>query len=342
MATRVAVIGLGYWGPNLMRNLTLIPDVQVIAGCDLSIRRLERMMRRFPNVREFTTDCDILLRRPDIDAVVIATPVETHYKLAKKALLHDKDVFIEKPMAASSEEAEELIKICEERGRILMVGHTFLYNPAVRKVKEIIDKGDLGQIYYITSTRINLGIHRKDANVIWDLAAHDFSIIIYWLGEDPIYVYTVGKDFILNGVPDVAFLHVVFPSGVIADLQVSWLAPSKVRNITVVGSDKMIIYDDTSSYEKVRIFDSGVDYSEPETFGEFQLSYRTGDILSPKIDSIEPLRLEMQHFIECIRERTKPLTDGYNGLRVVRALELAERSMKDTGLRLISERSKKG
>ncbi|MCD6382742.1 MAG: Gfo/Idh/MocA family oxidoreductase [Candidatus Hydrothermae bacterium] len=342
MATRVAVIGLGYWGPNLMRNLTLIPDVQVIAGCDLSIRRLERMMRRFPNVREFTTDCDILLRRPDIDAVVIATPVETHYKLAKKALLHDKDVFIEKPMTASSEEAEELIKICEERGRILMVGHTFLYNPAVRKVKEIIDKGDLGQIYYITSTRINLGIHRKDANVIWDLAAHDFSIIIYWLGEDPIYVYTVGKDFILNGVPDVAFLHVVFPSGVIADLQVSWLAPSKVRNITVVGSDKMIIYDDTSSYEKVRIFDSGVDYSEPETFGEFQLSYRTGDILSPKIDSIEPLRLEMQHFIECIRERTKPLTDGYNGLRVVRALELAERSMKDTGLRLISERSKKG
>ena len=342
MATRVAVIGLGYWGPNLMRNLTLIPDVQVIAGCDLSIRRLERMMRRFPNVREFTTDCDILLRRPDIDAVVIATPVETHYKLAKKALLHDKDVFIEKPMAASSEEAEELIKICEERGRILMVGHTFLYNPAVRKVKEIIDKGDLGQIYYITSTRINLGIHRKDANVIWDLAAHDFSIIIYWLGEDPIYVYTVGKDFILNGVPDVAFLHVVFPSGVIADLQVSWLAPSKVRNITVVGSDRMIIYDDTSSYEKVRIFDSGVDYSEPETFGEFQLSYRTGDILSPKIDSIEPLRLEMQHFIECIRERTKPLTDGYNGLRVVRALELAERSMKDTGLRLISERSKKG
>ena len=342
MATRVAVIGLGYWGPNLMRNLTLIPDVQVIAGCDLSIRRLERMMRRFPNVREFTTDCDILLRRPDIDAVVIATPVETHYKLAKKALLHDKDVFIEKPMAASSEEAEELIKICEERGRILMVGHTFLYNPAVRKVKEIIDKGDLGQIYYITSTRINLGIHRKDANVIWDLAAHDFSIIIYWLGEDPIYVYTVGKDFILNGVPDVAFLHVVFPSGVIADLQVSWLAPSKVRNITVVGSDKMIIYDDTSSYEKVRIFDSGVDYSEPETFGEFQLSYRTGDILSPKIDSIEPLRLEMQHFIECIRERTKPLTDGYNALRVVRALELAERSMKDTGLRLISERSKKG
>jgi len=342
MPTRVAVIGLGYWGPNLMRNLTLIPDVQVIAGCDLSIRRLERMMRRFPNVREFTTDCDILLRRPDIDAVVIATPVETHYKLAKKALLHDKDVFIEKPMAASSEEAEELIKICEERGRILMVGHTFLYNPAVRKVKEIIDKGDLGQIYYITSTRINLGIHRKDANVIWDLAAHDFSIIIYWLGEDPIYVYTVGKDFILNGVPDVAFLHVVFPSGVIADLQVSWLAPSKVRNITVVGSDRMIIYDDTSSYEKVRIFDSGVDYSEPETFGEFQLSYRTGDILSPKIDSIEPLRLEMQHFIECIRERTKPLTDGYNGLRVVRALELAERSMKDTGLRLISEKSKKG
>ncbi|MCD6086726.1 MAG: Gfo/Idh/MocA family oxidoreductase [Candidatus Hydrothermae bacterium] len=342
MATRVAVIGLGYWGPNLMRNLTLIPDVQVIAGCDLSIRRLERMMRRFPNVREFTTDCDILLRRPDIDAVVIATPVETHYKLAKKALLHDKDVFIEKPMTASSEEAEELIKICEERGRILMVGHTFLYNPAVRKVKEIIDKGDLGQIYYITSTRINLGIHRKDANVIWDLAAHDFSIIIYWLGEDPLYVYTVGKDFILNGVPDVAFLHVVFPSGVIADLQVSWLAPSKVRNITVVGSDKMIIYDDTSSYEKVRIFDSGVDYSEPETFGEFQLSYRTGDILSPKIDSIEPLRLEMQHFIECIRERTNPMTDGYNGLRVVRALELAERSMKDTGLRLISEKSKKG
>lgn len=333
-SVRVAVTGLGYWGPNLLRNLGLVPDTEVVAGCDKSPRRLEKAMRRFPFVPEFTTDFNSLITRKDLDAVVIATPLESHYELAKKALLSGKDVFLEKPLTQTSEEAEELIDIAESNGLILMVGHTFEYNPAVVKVKEIIEKGDIGNIYYISSTRINLGIHRKDANVLWDLASHDFSIIIYWLEEDPLYVFTVGKDFILNGVPDVAFIQLIFPSGVLSNIQVSWLAPSKVRNMTIVGSEKMVIYDDTSLIEKIRIFDSGVDFSEPTTFGEFQLSYRMGDIISPRIESTEPLRLEMEHFIECVRERKKPKTNGYEGLRVVKALEMAERSLVENGFLL--------
>jgi predicted dehydrogenase len=335
---KVAVVGLGYWGPNLLRNLGTIEDVEVVAGCDKSPRRLEKAMRRFPFVSDYTTDFNTLIQRKDLDAVVIATPVESHFELAKKALLAGKDVFIEKPVTKSSEEAEELIEIAESQGLILMVGHTFEYNPAVIKIKEIIDSGDLGIIYYISSTRINLGIHRKDANVLWDLASHDFSIIIYWLEEDPLYVFSVGKDFILNGIPDVAFIQVIFPSGVLSNIHVSWLAPSKVRNMTVVGSEKMIIYDDTSLTEKVRIFDSGVDFSEPTTFGEFQLSYRMGDIISPRIDNTEPLRIEMEHFIECVRERKRPKTDGYKGLRVVKAIEMAERSLVENGFLLAREK----
>lgn len=331
---RVAVVGLGYWGPNLLRNLGLVQDVEVLAGCDKSPRRLEKAMRRFPFVSEFTTEFDPLLERKDIDAIVIATPVESHFELTKRALLSGKDVFVEKPFTQSSDEAEELIDIADSQGLILMVGHTFEYNPAVMKVKEIIDRGDIGSIYYISSTRINLGIHRRDANVLWDLASHDFSIIIYWLEEDPLYVFTVGKDFILSGVPDVAFVQVIFPSGVLGNIQVSWLAPSKVRNMTVVGSEKMVIYDDTSLTEKVRIFDSGVDFSEPTTFGEFQLSYRMGDIISPRIENTEPLRIEMEHFIECVRERKRPKTDGYKGLRVVKALQMAERSLVENGFLL--------
>lgn len=332
MTVKITVVGLGYWGPNLLRNLGMIPEVQVVAACDLNRKRLETMMRRFPFVPEFTTDYEGILQRRDVDAVVIATPVETHFELSKKALLAGKDVFVEKPMTGSVKEAEELIKIAEKKKRILMVGHTFEYNPAVMKVKELIQNGDLGIVYYISSTRINLGIHRKDANVIWDLAAHDFSIIIYWLEEDPLYVYAVGKDFILDGIPDVAFIHVIFPSGALANMQVSWLAPSKVRNMTIVGSERMVIYDDTSPTEKVRVFNSGVELSEPQTYGEFQLAYRTGDIISPKIDSAEPLRLEMEHFIECLIERKRPRTDAYRGLRVVRALEMAEQSLRKNGV----------
>lgn len=328
---KVAIIGLGYWGPNLLRNLGMIPDVEVASACDVNRRRLEVMMRRFPFVSEFTTDPEAIFQRNDIKAVVIATPVESHFDLAKKALLSGKDVFVEKPLTSSSEEAEELIKLAEERERILMVGHTFVYNPAVIKVKELIEKGEIGKVYYISSTRINLGIHRKDANVIWDLASHDFSILIYWLGEDPLYIYSVGKDFILDGIPDVAFIHVIFPSGILANIQVSWLAPSKVRNMTIVGSEKMVIYDDTSPIEKVRIFNSGVEIQEPRTFGEFQLLYRTGDIVSPRLDSVEPLRMEMEHFVECIKERKRPKTDGYEGLRVVRALEMTDKSLKENG-----------
>jgi len=331
MSIKVGIIGLGYWGPNLVRNLSMLREVEIVAGCDKKKKRLEQMMVRFPFIKDFTTEYKSLLERKDVDAVVIATPVETHYEIAKEALLKGKDVFVEKPITTSSQEAEELIEIAEKNNLILMVGHTFEYNPAVLKIKELIEKGTIGKIYYISSTRINLGIHRRDANVLWDLASHDFSIIIFWLEEDPLYIYAVGKDFILNGIPDVAFLQMVFPSGVLANVHVSWLAPSKVRNMTIVGSEKMVIYDDTSHTEKVRIFDSGVEFSEPASYGEFQLSYRTGDIISPKIDSTEPLRVEMEHFVECIKERKRPRTDGYKGLRVVKALELAQRSLEENG-----------
>jgi len=325
VSVSVGVVGLGYWGPNILRNLGALPGVEVKVCCDKDPSKLEMARRRFPFVRKFTTEPGEVCEADEVQAVAVVTPVESHYELARRALLAGKDVFIEKPMTASVEEAEELIELAEERKLVLMVGHTFQYSPPVRKIKELIDAGELGQIYYINSTRINLGIHRKDVNVVWDLASHDFSIFIYWLDEDPSKVYSLGRDFILKGVPDVVFLQAVFPSGILANVLVSWLAPSKVRNLTVVGSKKMVVYDDTRPSEKVRIYDSGVDLKNPEDYGEYLLTYRTGDIVSPRLDNYEPLRAEMEHFVECVRERKRPETDGRAGLRVVKALVSADK-----------------
>ncbi len=330
MSISIAVIGLGYWGPNLLRNLYESRACGRLIACDLDDKKLEKIRTRYPAVQT-TRDFEQVISSPEVDAVVVATPVSTHHPLAKKALLAGKHVFIEKPMAADSGTAAELISLAQKNKRVLMVGHTFEYSPPVIKIREIISSGELGEIYYISSSRVNLGLHQKDVSVIWDLAPHDFSSIFYWLNETPARVSAMGRDFVQKGIPDVAFINLEFPGGAIAHVQVSWLSPSKLRRTAVIGSEKMLVYDDTENIEKVKIFDKGVDYKDPETFGEYQLSYRAGDVISPRLDTYEPLRKEMLHFIECCSTGTTPKTDGANGLRVVKTLEAAEISLHEGG-----------
>src|SRR4051812_15091615 len=300
----VALVGLGYWGPNLLRALFELPDVEVSYICDLDPERLERFGRRYPSARP-TRDFDNVLSDPRVDAVVIATPVFTHFALASRALQAGKHVFVEKPLASTSAEAGELLELADSMDRAIMCGHTFLYSPAVREVKRIIQSGDLGEIYFISSSRVNLGLHQRDVSVLWDLGPHDFSILLYWLDEMPEWVGAVGRDSIVKGIPDVAFVDLGFPSGTIAHVELSWLAPSKLRRTVVVGSQKMVVYDDSSS-EPLRVFDSGVHYEDPETFGQYQLSYRTGDITSPRLATTEPIAAQMAAFLEAVRSGAAP------------------------------------
>jgi len=334
----IAVVGCGYWGPNLVRNLYETRECQQIYCCDLDRSRLEKIKERYPSVG-IEQNYRRLLANSHLDAVAIATPVSTHFELAMAAIEAGKHVFVEKPFTATSSEGQRLIELAERNHRVLMVGHTFEYSPPVLKIKEIIQHGELGKLYYISASRVNLGLHQKDVSVIWDLAPHDFSILFFWLGEQPVRVSAVGRDYVQRGIPDVAFIDLEFASGCIAHVQVSWLAPSKLRRTTIVGSEKMLVYDDTENIEKVKIYDKGVDYKDPETFGEYQLSYRAGDVVSPRLDTFEPLFMEMRHFIECCKKGLRPKTDGYNGLRVVKALEAAERSLKSRGAMVEIEES---
>ena len=324
---KIGVIGLGYWGPNLLRNLLAIKDIEII-GCEKDKKRLEAIKTMFPNVT-YITDYKKLLDDKEIKAVVISTPVGSHYSIAKEFLENGKDTFVEKPMTKSSKEAEELIKLAKDNNAVLMVGHTFEYNDAVLKIEDIVRNGEIGEVQYITSTRVNLGIHRKDANVLWDLAPHDFSMIFRWVDSNPVSVSAMAKESVFKGLPDVAFIQSTFDSGMIVDIQVGWLAPSKIRETIIVGKNKMIVYDETNPQEKIKIYDSGVKVEDPHDYGEFLLTYRSGAIHSPKLSNREPLRMEMNHFVECIRERKKPHTDGYNALRVIKAIEMAEESLKE-------------
>jgi len=328
---RTGIVGLGYWGPNLLRNLYANRRCEDLVICDSDGGRLNRMSERYPDLTA-TMDFTDLTSDPNLDAIVIATGVSSHYPLAKAAIMAGKHVFVEKPFAASTAEAEELVDLAQKQGVVTMVGHTFIYSPPVVKTKEIIDSGDLGTIHFITSSRVNLGLHQKDVSVIWDLAPHDFSMIFYWLGEEPSMVSAFGHAYVLNGIPDVAFIDLEFPGGAIANVQVSWLAPSKLRRTVIVGSRKMLVYDDTEPYEKIKIYDKGVEVIEPESFGEYQLSYRTGDIISPKLDSFEPLASEMEEFLRCIETGSIPRTPGTNGLAVVRTLERADKSLMGAGI----------
>jgi predicted dehydrogenase len=328
----VGLVGLGYWGPNLLRALFELEDVEVSYICDLDSERLERFGRRYPSARP-TRDFENLLADPNVDAVVIATPVFTHFGLASRALQAGKHVFVEKPLASSSAEAGELIELADQMDRALMCGHTFLYSPAVRAVKEIIRSGDLGEIYFISSSRVNLGLHQRDVSVVWDLGPHDFSILLYWMDEMPEWVGAVGRDSIVKGIPDVAFIDLGLPSGTLSHIELSWLAPSKLRRTVIVGSQKMVVYDDSSS-EPVRVFDSGVgiSYDDPETFGQYQLSYRTGDILSPKLATTEPIISELTDFVNGVREGRSPEDNPTLARNVVRLIEAAEASMEERGV----------
>ncbi len=328
----LAVIGYGYWGPNLARNWVQIKKANLKYICDIRPDRCNLAKYNYPNI-EVVEDYHQILNDDSIEAVNIVTPIETHYQIAKDALLAGKHVLVEKPMTASSIEAEELITIAQKTNKILMVGHTFLYSPPVLKIKEYICRGVLGKIDFIQLTRINLGRIKHNFNVIWDLAPHDFSILDYWLDEAPMVVNAVGKASTFKQICDVAFINLKYPEGVIANVHLSWLSPVKLRQSYIVGTKQMVVYDDIHPTEKVKLYDMGVDLiKDPETFGEFQLIYRTGDIHSPHLESVEPLSMECSHFIECIEEQKRPRTDYYQALRIIKIIEAAQKSLLNNGV----------
>jgi predicted dehydrogenase len=328
----VAVIGLGYWGPNLVRNLNELPAADVVAVCDLRHDALESVRRRFPALST-TPNVEEILADERIEAVVIATPVSTHFALADAALAAGKHVFVEKPLAASTAEAEELVRRARKRRRVLMPGHTFLYSPPVEAIRDLIASGELGDIYFISASRVNLGLHQADVGVAWDLGPHDFSILRFWLDETPRWIAAMSRSCIIPGTPDVTFVNLEYPSRAIAHVELSWLAPSKLRRTTIVGSRKMIVYDDTSN-EPIRVFDSGVIPPDPESFGEYRMTYRTGDIVSPHVPAVEPLSVELNDFCRAVRTGATPRSSAELGVEVVRMVEAVDRSLALDGAKV--------
>jgi predicted dehydrogenase len=323
---RIGIIGCGYWGPNLIRNFFEMSCTEVVAVADLRQERLNAIHNSYPKI-QVTKDYKELFNM-DLDAIVIATPPKTHYKIANECLEHGLHVMVEKPLTLSSADSRALCNLAEQKELTLMVGHTFVFNPAVQILKQMIESGELGKIYYIDTARLNLGLFQNGLNVIWDLAPHDISILLYLLGVDPITISAQGDSFIIDGVHDVVYMNMEFPGKIMAHVHISWLDPCKVRRVTVVGSKKMAVYNDLESVEKIKIYDKGVDAPQyTNSFDDFQCSYRYGDILIPNIRLSEPLRLECQHFIESIDEHHKPRSSGEEGLRVVRILEAAQQSL---------------
>ncbi len=329
---RVAVVGLGYWGPNLVRNLQEYDGAEIVAVCDKREEALAKISKRYPAVRT-TTRVEDLIGADDIEAIAIATPVSTHHPLACAALDAGKHVFVEKPLAASTEEALDMAALADRNGLVLMPGHTFLYSPPVNLIRDMLRSDALGEIYFISMSRVNLGLHQPDVSVAWDLGPHDFSILRYWLEETPKYVTATSRGCVIPSIPDVAFINLEFGSGTISHVELSWLAPSKLRRTTIVGSSKMLVYDDTSN-EPVRVFDSGVQLKDPESFGEYKLTYRTGDIVSPHVPAAEPLLLEMGDFCEAIRLGREPRSSRDLGIEVVRMIEAVDNSLASDGARI--------
>jgi predicted dehydrogenase len=328
---RIGVIGYGYWGPNLVRNLAETPDAEVVAVADLKQDRLDLARRRCPGV-EVTNDFLQVIRDPHIDAVAIATPVSMHFPLAMEALECGKHVLIEKPMTATSEEALRLIEAADRRKLTLMVDHTFVYTGAVRKIRQLIDEGALGEMYYYDSTRVNLGLFQHDVSVIWDLAVHDLAIMDYILPESPVEICATGIGHVSGATENIAYVTAFYESSLIAHLNVNWLSPVKIRRTLIGGSKRMIVYDDIESSEKVKVYDKGVNVKNgPENRYKLLVSYRSGDMSAPQIDMTEALRIVAQHFMDCILRGVAPITDGQAGLRVVSILEAATRSMKSHG-----------
>lgn len=340
----VALIGFGYWGPNLGRQIAGSEGASLHSICDTDPQKRERAERMHPHVK-VVSDAEAVLGDPNIDAVAIATPVSTHYPLTKQALEFGKHVLVEKPMATTVEDCNDLIHLAHRAERVLMVGHVFLFSPPVRRIKEYIDDGLLGTIYYVYSQRLNLGIIRKDVNALWNFAPHDLSILDYWFGGSPSHVAARGYSFIQPTIEDVVFMTLDYPNDIAAHVHISWLDPRKARIMTVVGSEKMIVYNDTDPEARVMIFDKGVDkmhlgspgdavsLGQYDTFGEFQLLLRAGDVIIPRLSSQEPLAVQFQHFLDCIEHGDVPLTDGKHAVRVIETLEAAQASLDNDGSR---------
>ncbi len=323
----IGVIGYGYWGPNLVRNFSQVSGARVVAVCDQRPEQRARVEAVYPAIKT-CADVRDLFGNPAIDAVAIATPVSSHYELALQALQAGKHVFVEKPFTTTSEQAERLIEEAEKRQRVIMVDHTFVYTSAVRKIKELVTSGSLGQLFYYDSVRVNLGLFQRDVNVLWDLAVHDLSIMDFLFERSPAMIAATGMAHVAGQPENLAYLTCFFPNSLIAHFHVNWLAPVKVRQTLIGGSQKMIVYDDIEMSEKIKIYDKGITLSDnPAEVYQLHVGYRAGDMWAPRLDNIEALQVEANHFVECITHNRKPITDGLVGLRVVRILEAASRSM---------------
>jgi predicted dehydrogenase len=327
---RTAVVGYGYWGPNLVRNVVERPEFDLVALCERDASRAQAFSAKVPGV-PVQPDLDEVLSDPTIDALIVATPPHTHHAIVKAALLAGKHVLVEKPLATNTLDALDLVDTAVTRDVLLMPGHTFLYSPPVAKVRQLIDRDVLGDMYFVTSARMNLGKYQKDG-VICDLAPHDLSILLHWIEEPIAQVSASGRSVFQPGVPETAFLTVTFAGGATANIELSWLAPSKVRKMVVVGSRRMVQYDDNEGDEAIRIYDRGMEFEAPENFGEYQLTYRSGDIVTPRLEPAEPLSLELQDFAHCIRTGSTPRSHAFLGLEVVAAMEAAQESLLRGGV----------
>lgn len=327
---KLGVIGYGYWGPNVVRNFNSVASVEVVSICDFQQSALNRAQQSYSNAN-LTCDYREILRSPEIDAVVIVTPVSTHYELAKMALENGKHIFVEKPFTLSVDQAEELIELAEKKKLKIMVDHTFLFTGAVRKIKELIVTNVIGDLYYFDSTRINLGLFQKDVNVIWDLAPHDLSIMDYLIGPAPIAIMATGMAHFDSNLENIAYITVYFSGNLIAHINVNWLSPVKIRTTLIGGRHKMIVWNDLVSDEKVRVYDRGVETADKERSYHQRMNYRSGDMWAPRVDQVEALKVEAEYFVECITNDKTPFNDGYSGLNVVKMLSATEKSIKRGG-----------
>jgi len=326
---QIGVIGYGYWGPNIVRNFHGQEQSRVVAVCDKSASALKRLRHAYPQMST-TDDCDELLKATDIDAIAIVTPVWTHFELAKAALENGKHVFVEKPFTCTADQAEQLIEIADRKNLKIMVDHTFLFTGAVQQMRKLIETGTLGELYYYDSTRVNLGLFQHDVNVLWDLAPHDLSIMDYLLKKKPEAIVATGERH-LNGVADIAFLTLYYPNNMIGHINVNWLSPVKVRTTLIGGEKKMLVWNDLEADEKIKIYDKGVQMTTGEGVYELLVSYRSGDMWAPRVEQVEALKVEAAYFVDCIRNNKAPFNDGVAGLRVVRILEAADRSLQEKG-----------
>ena len=326
---RMGVVGYGYWGPNIVRNLRSLEGCEVAAVCDQSPAAVKRIKQAHPDLT-VTTQSSELLTSAEIDAIAVVTPVRTHFELAKAALQNGKHVFVEKPFTSTTQQAEELIELAERKNLKIMVDHTFLFTGAVRKIRELIDEGVLGDLYYYDSTRVNLGLFQHDVSVVWDLAPHDLSIMSFLIPQEPEAVVATGQSH-LNGLVDVAFLTIYFPGNTIAHINVNWLSPVKVRTTLLEGEKKMLVWNDLEADEKLKIYDKGAQINSGQGLYELMVSYRSGDMWAPRVEQTEALRVELGHFMDCVVKGHTPVNDGIAGLRVVKLLEAADRSLKERG-----------